>query len=72
MRQRVGSRPTVSVFRSEEGEAGFRGYAYKQNHRWRVALFVETDDGREIGRLNFVLREPSREPEMLPREQISR
>jgi len=54
-------------------EAGFRGYAYKQNHQagaWRI--FVETDDGREIGRLNFLLREPSREPEMLPREQISR
>ena len=52
-------------------EAGFRGYTYKQNHQagaWRV--FVETDDGREIGRLDFRLREPSEEAEMLPREQL--
>ena len=37
---------------------GFRGYTYKQNYHpgdWRVT--VETLDGREIGRLNFDVRE---------------
>jgi hypothetical protein len=38
-------------------EEGFGGYAYKQNWSpgdWRVA--VETEDGREIGRIRFEIR----------------
>ena len=37
-------------------DAGFRGYAYKQNYfagKWRA--LIETADGREIGRINFRL-----------------
>jgi len=41
-------------------EEGFGGYAYKQNWspgNWRVA--VETEDGREIGRIRFeILQDP--------------
>jgi hypothetical protein len=39
-------------------EEGFGGYAYEQNWspgNWRVA--VETEDGREIGRIRFEIRE---------------
>ena len=37
---------------------GFRGYTYKENYqsgRWRV--FVETEDGREIGRQSFSIQQ---------------
>ena len=37
-------------------DAGFRGYAYKQNYRegkWRA--LVETSEGLEIGRINFTV-----------------
>ena len=38
-------------------EEGFRGYAFKANYqpgRWRVG--VETQDGRELGRINLTVR----------------
>ena len=50
-------------------ERGFRGYAYKEHYQpgeWRVQ--VETEDGREIGRLSFTVVE---DPGTGPREFVN-
>ena len=50
---------------------GFRGYTYKENYqsgRWRV--FVETKDGREIGRQSFSIQKVSGQGELRAREKV--
>ena len=53
---------------------GFRGYAYKQHYQpgtWRT--FVETADGREIGRLSFEIERDETaggEPRTRPLETV--
>ena len=43
-------------------QEGFRGYTYKQNYasgEWQMR--VETQDGRELGRIYFEVREDRRQ-----------
>ena len=50
---------------------GFRGYTYKENYqsgRWRV--FVETEDGREIGRQSFSIQKVNGQGELRAREKV--
>ena len=45
-------------------DEGFRGYAYKKNYRegkWRA--LVETDEGREVGRIDFEVTKTEADPE---------
>lgn len=50
---------------------GFRGYTYKENYqsgRWRV--FIETADGREIGRTSFLIKKVDGRGKLRAREKV--
>ena len=50
---------------------GFRGYTYKENYqsgRWRV--FIETADGREIGRTSFSIKKVDGQGKLRAREKV--
>ena len=72
MRRRNGVQTDRIVLPIRGGRAlGFRGYTYKENYqsgRWRV--FVETEDGREIGRQSFWIQKVNGQGELRAREKV--